>query len=162
MNVLPFLNWLQQTGWATAIKESALVFPLIEGSHILALSFSVGMVMVLDLRLLRICFRSQSVSLIMDQLMPWTIAGFAVMLLTGSLLFATQAVKAWGNTFFRVKMILLVLSGINALYYQLKYYPKMSEWDRTATPFGVRVIALLSLIFWIGVIACGRTMAYEL
>ena len=162
MDVLTFLNWLQHTAWATAIKESALVFPLIEGSHILALSFSVGMVMVLDLRLLRICFRSQPVSLVMDQLMPWTIAGFAVMLLTGLLLFATQAVKAWGNTFFRVKMLLLALSGINALYYQLKYYPKMPEWDRTATPMGVRVIALLSLIFWIGVIACGRTMAYEL
>ena len=86
MDVLIFLNWLQHTGWATAIKESALVFPLIEGSHILALSFSVGMVMVLDLRLLRICFRSQSASLVMDQLMPWTIAGFAVMLLTGLLL----------------------------------------------------------------------------
>jgi hypothetical protein len=162
MDVLTILNWLQQTAWATAIKESALVFPLIEGTHILALSFSVGMVMVLDLRLLRICFRSQSVSLVMDQLMPWTITGFAVMLLTGLLLFATQAVKAWGNTFFRVKMLLLLLSGINALYYQLKYYPKMSEWDRTTTPIGVRVIALLSLIFWIGVIACGRTMAYEL
>ena len=162
MDVQTFLNWIQHTAWATAIKESALVFPLIEGSHILALSFSVGMVMVLDIRLLRICFRSQSASLVMDQLMPWTIAGFAVMLLTGLLLFATQAVKAWGNTFFRVKMILLVLSGVNALYYQWKYYPKMAEWDRTATPIGVRVIAVLSLIFWIGVIACGRTMAYEL
>jgi hypothetical protein len=59
-------------------------------------------------------------------------------------------------------MLLLILSGINALYYQLRYYPRMAEWDRTATPFGVRVIAALSLIFWIGVIACGRTMAYEL
>lgn len=57
--MLPLLNWLQNTGWAVDIKESALVFPLIEGSHILSLSFSVGMVMVLDLRLLRISFRSQ-------------------------------------------------------------------------------------------------------
>jgi uncharacterized membrane protein len=162
MSLITILNWVQHTGWATEIKESALVFPLIEGSHILALSFSVGMVMMLDLRLLRICFRSQPVSLIMNQLMPWTLAGFAVMLLTGLLLFSTQAVKAWGNSFFRVKMILLVLAGVNALYYQLKYYPKMAEWDRTQSPRGVRVIAVLSLILWIGVIACGRTMAYEL
>ena len=162
MSLLTILTWLQNTGWATAIKESSLVFPLIEGSHILALSFSVGMVMMLDLRLLRISFRSQPVSLMMDQLMPWTLAGFGVMLLTGFLLFAAQAVKAWSNNFFRVKMLLLVLSGLNALYYQVKFYPKMAEWDRTATPLGVRVIAILSLIFWIGVIACGRTMAYEL
>jgi hypothetical protein len=162
VSLLPFLNWIQNTGWAVDIKESALVFPLIEGSHILSLSFSVGMVMVLDLRLLRISFRGQPVSLIMQQLMPWSIAGFGVMILTGVLLFMTQAVKAYGNPFFRVKMILLVLAGINALYYQLKYYPKMAEWDRSATPAGVRVIAVLSLILWIGVIACGRTMAYEL
>ena len=162
MSLLDFLNWLQSTGWATAFKESTLMFPFIEGSHLLALSFSVGMVMILDLRLLRISFRHQSVSLIMDQLMPWTLAGFGIMLLTGLLLFAGQAVKAWGNTFFRVKMILLVLSGINAVYYQVKYYPKMAEWERTDTPLGVRIIAILSLIFWLGVIVCGRTMAYEL
>jgi len=119
------------------------------------------MVMMLDLRRLRISFRSQPVSLMMEQLMPWTVAGFGVMFVTGTLLFLTQAVKAYGNVFFRVKMILLVLAGINALY-QLKYYPKMAEWDRTETPLGVRAIAVLSLIFWIGVIACGRTMAYEL
>jgi hypothetical protein len=162
MSLLAVLNWIQNTGLAVGIKESALVFPLIEGSHILALSFSVGMVMVLDLRLLRLSFRSQPVSLIVNQLMPWTIAGFAVMLVTGILLFAAQAVKAYGNTFFRIKMILLVLAGVNALYYQLKYYPKMPEWDRDGTPWGVRLIAVLSLILWIGVIACGRTMAYEL
>lgn len=162
MPVLSFLNWLQHTGWATGLKESTLVFPLVEGSHLLALSFSVGMVMVLDLRLLRIAFRSQPVGLMMSQLMPWTLIGFAVMLLTGILLFAAQAVNAWGNTFFRVKMLLLILSGLNALYYQLRYYPKMAEWDRNGAPAGVRVIAILSLLLWIGVIACGRTMAYEL
>ena len=162
MSVLDFLNWVQNTGWATGIKESSLLFPLIEGSHIMALSFSVGMIMILDMRLLRISFRSQTVSSIMQQLMPWTIAGFAVEMLTGVLLFLTQAVKAYGNTFFRIKMILLVLAGVNAMYYQFKYYPKMAEWDRTATPVGVRIIAVLSLVFWAGVIACGRTMAYEL
>jgi hypothetical protein len=58
-------------------------------------------------------------------------------------LFLTQAVKAHGNAFFRLRMFLLAL-------------------DRTATPFGVRVIAVLSLIIWIAVTACGRTMACEL
>ena len=162
MSLLNVLNWLQHTWWAVGIKESDFVFPLIEGSHILSLSFSVGMVMILDMRLLRISFRSQPVSLLMGQLMPWTMTGFAVMLLTGILLFAAQAVKVYGNTFFRIKMILMLLAGLNALYYQVRYYPKMAEWERTKTPLGVRIIAVLSLILWIGVIACGRTTAYEL
>ena len=162
MSLINFLNWLQHTWWAVGIKESDFVFPLIEGSHILSLSFSVGMVMILDMRLLRISFRSQPVSLLMGQLMPWTMTGFAVMLLTGILLFAAQAVKVYGNTFFRIKMVLMLLAGLNALYYQVRYYPKMAEWERTKTPLGVRIIAVLSLILWIGVIACGRTTAYEL
>jgi len=162
MSLLNVLNWLQHTWWAVGIKQSDFVFPLIEGSHILSLSFSVGMVMILDMRLLRLSFRSQTVSSMMEQLMPWTLAGFGVMFLTGVLLFAAQAVKVYGNTFFRIKMILMVLAGLNALYYQLRYYPKMAEWEQARTPAGVRAIAVLSLVFWIGVIACGRTMAYEL
>jgi hypothetical protein len=162
MSLLTVLNWLQHTWWAVGVKESDFAFPLIEGSHILSLSFSVGMVMILDMRLLRISFRSQPVSQMMAQLMPWTIAGFAVMLLTGILLFCAQAVKVYGNVFFRIKMILMVLAGVNALYYQLRYYPKMAEWERGNTPAGVRVVAVLSLLFWVGVITCGRTMAYEL
>ncbi len=160
--MLPFLNWIQQTGWATGLKESSLLFPFVEGAHILALSFSVGMIVVLDLRLLGFCFRNRSASLLMGQLTPWSLPGFGVMFLTGALLFATQAVKAYGNSFFRAKMILLALTGVNALYYQLRYYPKIAEWDLSKPPAGVRVIAALSLIFWAGVIACGRTMAYEL
>jgi len=162
MSLLNVLNWLQHTWWAVGIKQSDFVFPLIEGSHILSLSFSVGMVMILDMRLLRLSFRSQTVSSMMEQLMPWTVTGFGVMFLTGMLLFAAQAVKVYGNTFFRIKMILMVLAGLNALYYQLRYYPKMAEWEQARTPAGVRAIAVLSLVFWIGVIACGRTMAYEL
>lgn len=162
MSLLDLLNWVQNTGWATGIKESSLLFPIIEGSHIMALSFSVGLIMILDMRLLRISFRSETVSSIMAQLMPFTLAGFAIEMLTGVLLFLTQAVKAYGNPFFRIKMILLVLAGINALYYQIKFYPKMAEWDRTATPVGVRIVAVMSLVLWAGVIACGRTMAYEL
>ena len=153
MDPLSALNWLQHTEWAVGLKQSDLMFPLVEGSHILALSFSVGMIMILDMRLLRLSFRSQRVSLIMQQLMPWTLTGFAVMLLTGMLLFAAQAVKAYGNTFFRIKMILMVLAGANALFYQLRYYPRMAEWEQGRTPAGVRLIAVLSLVLWIGVIA---------
>ncbi|HEY4086306.1 MAG TPA: DUF6644 family protein [Bryobacteraceae bacterium] len=162
MSILPVLDWLQNTGWATSLKESTLMFPLVEGSHLLALSFSVGMVMILDLRLLCVCLRSRPAAVVMRELMPWSLTGFAVMLSTGFALFASQAVSAWSNPFFRAKMILLVLSGLNALYYQFRYYPRMAEWDRDGTPAGVRAIAVLSLIFWIGVIVCGRTMAYEL
>jgi uncharacterized protein DUF6644 len=162
MPLLAWCQWLQHTPLATAISESNWLFPVIEGSHILALSFSVGMIVIFDLRLLGLLFQSEPASRIMRRLMPWSMTGFAVMFVTGGLLFMTQAGKAYGNGFFRTKMILLLLLGINAAFYQAKFYPKMAEWDRARrTPAGVRACALLSLIAWIGVIVCGRTMAYE-
>jgi hypothetical protein len=119
--------------------------------------------MILDLRFLGLAFPAEPVSRILKQVIPWSLLGFSVMLITGLLLFMTQAEKAYGNTFFRIKLLLLLLAGLNALYYQLRFYPKMREWDTAVrTPVGVQVCAGLSLVFWVGVIACGRTMAYEI
>ena len=163
MPIVTWCQWLQSTSWSTAIRQSDLLFPLIEGSHILALSLSVGLIMIVDLRFLGMAFRNEPVSKMMKQIMPWSLIGFVVMFVTGALLFMTQAQKAYGNTFFRIKFLLLFLAGLNALYYQLRFYPKMSEWDTaSSSPSGVRACAVLSLVFWVGVIACGRTMAYEI
>jgi hypothetical protein len=163
MPIVSWCQWLQNTSLSTSIRQSDLLFPLIEGSHILALSISVGLIVILDLRFLGLAFPGEPVSRVMKQVMPWSLLGFAVMLITGLLLFMTQAEKAYGNTFFRIKLLLLLLAGLNALYYQLRFYPKMREWDiALRTPVGVRVCAVLSLVLWVGVIACGRTMAYEI
>ena len=163
MSIVGWCQWLQNTSLSTAISQSDLLFPVIEGSHILGLSLSVGLITILDLRFLGLAFAGEPVSKIMKQLMPWSLLGFAVMIITGGLLFITQAEKAYGNTFFRIKFLLLLLAGLNALYYQLRFYPKMQEWDiALSTPLDVRVCAVLSLVFWVGVIACGRTMAYEI
>jgi hypothetical protein len=163
MSFLEICNWLQHLGWATAIRESTLAFPIIEGSHVLSLSISIGIVMFLDLRLLRLTFRDTPISRIMQAVGPWMIFGLAIMMLTGILLFCAQARSAYVNVFFRIKMLLLVAGALNALFYQVRYYPHMAEWDLSdKVPTGVKVIAALSLFFWFGVIVCGRTMAYEI
>jgi hypothetical protein len=85
------------------------------------------------------------------------------MFVTGVLLFIAQAEKVYENTFFRFKLALLVLAALNALFYQIKFYPRMAEWDKSGfVPWGARVSGALSLIIWACVIALGRTMAYEL
>jgi hypothetical protein len=162
MSLLDWCNWLQHTALATSITESSWQFPCIEGSHILALSFSVGMVLIFDLRLLGVAFQSEPASKIMGQFVRWSMLGFAVMFLTGGLLFITQAGKAYGNAFFRTKLILLALLGVNAAVYQKMFYPKMAEWDLAGrTPVAARLCAWISIVAWMGVIVCGRTMAYE-
>jgi hypothetical protein len=163
MPILSWCHWLQNTPFATGIRQSDLLFPLIEGSHIMALSLSVGLILLFDLRLLRLAFAAEPVTRIMEQFVPWSLPGFAGMFVTGVLLFIAQAEKAYQNTFFRFKLALLVLAGLNALFYQIKFYPRMAEWDKSGiVPWGPRVSGALSLIIWACVIALGRTMAYEL
>ena len=162
MSLFEWCQWLQHTRFATAISESDWLFPLIEGSHILALPLSVGMIVIVDLRLLGLAFCGEPAPKLMHNLLRWSKIGFPVMFLTGGLLFITQAGKAYGNAFFRAKLIFLLLLGINAAVYQKLFYPKMAQWDSArGAPAGAKFCAGFSLLFWIGVIVCGRTMAYQ-
>jgi hypothetical protein len=162
MSLFEWCQWLQHTRFATAISESDWLFPLIEGSHILTLPLSVGMIVILDLRLLGIAFCDGPAAKLVLNLLRWSKIGFAIMFLTGGLLLITQAGKAYGNTFFRTKLIFLLLLGINAAVYQKLFYPKMAQWDAAhGAPAGAKFCAGFSLLVWIGVIVCGRTMAYQ-
>ena len=162
MSLLEWCQWLQHTPLASAINESDWLFPLIEGSHILALPISVGMIVLFDLRLTGVAFRGGQAAEAVGQILRWSKIGFTIMFVTGVFLFITQAGKAYGNPFFRTKLILLALLGINAAVYQLLFYPKMADWDSAGrAPAGARFCGWLSLIAWIAVIVCGRTMAYE-
>jgi hypothetical protein len=161
--VAQFCHWLQNTDVATGMRQSDLWFPLIEGTHILALSFSVGMILMLDLRLLKVSFVRVAVPRIMDSIMPWALPGFVIMLVTGLLLFAAQAEKVSINRFFQIKLVLLAVLGGNALLFQFKYYPAMSGWEqRGEVPRGASVVGMVSLVLWSAVITCGRLMAYEI
>ena len=163
MSLFGWCQWLEHTPLAFGVAESTWLFPLIEGTHILALPLSVGMILIVDLRLLGLAFRSGPASRIMKEVLRWSTPGFALVFITGGLLFMAHAGEAYGNAFFRVKLLLLVLLGINAAVYQTIFYPKMAEWDVTRrTPVGATLCAALSLIAWISVIVCGRTMAYQL
>jgi len=162
MTLASFCQWLQDTPWGTGIRESVWVFPIIEGTHVLALALSVGVLVVIDLRLAGVLMRRQPVSQISNQLMPWSLAGFAIMFLTGALLFWSQAVKAYGSIFFRIKLALLLLAGINALVFELTLRRTVATWDNDETPpFRARLAGVLGIILWAGVIAAGRTMAYN-
>jgi Family of unknown function (DUF6644) len=141
MSLLAWCRWLEQTPLATAISESIWLFPLIEGSHILALPLSVGMILMFDLRLLGLALRGPAATLMADVL-RWSKLGFIIMFTTGMVLFMTQASKAYWNAFFRTKLLLLLILGVNANVYQIVLYPKMEQWDAIGhTPLGARICA---------------------
>jgi hypothetical protein len=162
MSIPDLCRWLQETPWGTGIRESTLLFPVIEGAHAIGIAFSVGVLLILDLRLAGLLMRREPVSQISSQLMPWSLAGFLVMFITGVLLFWSQALKAYGSIFFRIKILLLLLAAINALVFELTLRRSIVTWDTAENPpFRARLAGLLGIVLWAGVIAAGRTMAYN-
>ena len=163
MSLLAWCQWLQDTPLSTAIRTSAYAYPFIEGSHVLGLAFSVGTIIWFDLRLLGVTMRKDRVSDVFNQLRPWATAGFAVMIITGSLLFASRAADAYSSTYFRIKVGLLVLGALNIVIFHTTIDRQREQWDTAETPpVRARLAGLLSLLLWFSIIAAGRIMAYNL
>jgi len=161
--MLFFSEWLYRTSISVAIRESSWVFPIIETTHVLGLSLSVGVLFVSDLRLVGLALRRRPASELWEQLKPWMVAGFIVMFSSGALLFWSQPIKAYQSVFFRAKLAMLLLAALNAAVYHTTIFRRINEWDDAPVPpTQARLTGWISLALWAGVIAAGRTMAYTL
>jgi hypothetical protein len=160
--VLGFCQWLENTPWSVALHESIWAYPIIESVHVLTLCVFLGLVVMLDLRLLGVTMLKTPVSEVVGRLAPWTMAGFVVMAITGSLLFYAIPVKTYLNIFFRLKVLFLLLAGVNAAVFQLTVSARMSEWDiDPVPPVRARLAGGLSLLLWAGIVVAGRMIAYN-
>jgi hypothetical protein len=163
MSLARFLQWLYETGFSNTLRESKWAEPIFETVHVLTLTLFLGFSVLLDMRLLGVLMRRRRVSEVLAQLNPWLFAGFTVMIVTGVLLFAGDPVAFYSTIFFRVKMIMLLLAGINVLVFNWTVGRRVEEWDQAASaPLGAKVAAILSLVLWAGIIAAGRGIAYVL
>ncbi|HEV8393576.1 MAG TPA: DUF6644 family protein [Vicinamibacterales bacterium] len=161
MNVTWMLEWLQRTSVAVQIRDSLYTFPVLESIHVVGLALVFGTIAILDLRLLGVASLERAVSRLMADLLKWTWAAFAVTAVTGGLMFSTNAVVYFHNTFFRAKMILLVLAGVNMLVFELTARKTIARWDASgATPRAAKVVATVSLLIWVGVIVAGRAIGF--
>lgn len=148
---------------ATEVRESAFGFPVLATIHVLSVTFSVGTLIWFDLRLLGVSLQRQLVSRIYRQLMPWMMSGFAISVVSGAILFMGYATRCYVNTASRIKLVMLILAGINALVYHLMTERNIATWNDHPTPTAsARAAGILSLLLWTAVIVAGRTMAYTL
>jgi uncharacterized membrane protein len=161
VSLLSVCEWLQNLPWASGVKHSAWQFPVIESTHSLALSVMLWPAAILDLRLLGLVMRRRPVSQVAAQFLPWVWTGFAVMILSGAVLFASEAVKCYNSPFFRTKLVLISVAGLNALVFHKTVFRGVDSWDKDApTPWRAKVAGACSLLIWVGVVAMGRALAY--
>jgi len=156
-----FFEWLQETDMSVMIRESRLLFPMLEGTHVMALALSVGIIVILDVRLVGWGLRSTPVSRIFENLRPWALFGFAIMFATGILLFISEPVKCMTTPSFLVKLGLLAFAGINALVFDRGVYPNVAAWDTAVVlPGKAKFAGAASLFLWFVIIFLGRWTAY--
>jgi hypothetical protein len=160
--LLRFAQWLDTHAWSTGLHESYYVYNWVESTHVLTLVLFLGMLAVIDLRMLGLAFRDVPASTIASRLDRPMMIGFVVMLVTGFLLFYAIPVRTTNSIWFRIKVVLLIAAGVNALLFRNKMKDAALSWDNDPMPpKRIRVGAALSLSLWVGVIATGRVIAYD-
>jgi hypothetical protein len=81
--------------------------------------------------------------------------------MTGSLMFITNADTYYHSAYFRAKMALVALSGLNLVVFELTARRSVHVWDRNASaPRSGRAVAVMSLLIWIAVIVLGRWVGF--
>jgi hypothetical protein len=160
MSLLQLCEFLYDLPMSTALRESDAMFPLIETVHVLAITLIAGTIVTVDLRVIGAIFADLPIARIARALLPYTWYGFALMVISGLPLFAAEAVKLYDNPAFRIKMVLLVLAGLNALLFHKMAYPALAELPaRSRTPVAARAFASVSVVLWSGIIVSGRLIA---
>lgn len=145
---------------AVAMRHDLWLYPIVEIVHITGFVTLVGSIIVLDLRLLGLS-RELPVRALARHVLPWSVGALLLIVPSGLLMFIAHAGDLIGNTAFIVKMSLLFCAGINAAAFHAGVFRGAAAWDSGVTaPAAVRLHALVSLIIWVGVLACGRLLAY--
>lgn len=147
---------IHTSGWATALRESALVYPVILILHLTCIAIFGGLIFATDLRLLGVAFRQAPMREVIDRLRPWKQGGFVVMVTCGVLLAASKADEYYPNPYFRIKMLLLGTVGAHALMFRRSVYRATGEPEAGKA----RLAAVLSMVLWLGVLSMGRWLAY--
>jgi len=151
---------LEQLSFARQIRESAWMFPTLETVHVVALTVLVGTILSVDIRLLGRGSRHGAFTALTRELLPWTWLGFVVASIAGLLMFTSKAVTYAENAPFQVKLLLLLLAGLNMGAFHRLGMHNIREWDTQQPPLSAKLAGAVSLLLWIGVVAAGRWIGF--
>src|SRR5262249_24983062 len=145
LSLYAWCQWLESTSIGIWVRDSHYGFPVIETFHLFGIVSLVGSTSVLDLRFWGVLFKDEPLSSLVRRLVPWAWGGFAVQVVTGALLFSSEATRCYNNTAFLTKMGLIALAGVNALIFHTTAYKRVSLWDTDhESPVAAKLAGLFS------------------
>lgn len=155
-----FLSWLENTSWAAGIRQSMWLYPTLEIIHLTGIVVLVGAAFMFDLRLLGFS-KSLPLVALSRHLLPWSRRGLLLIIPSGILLFITEARTLGVDPTFWLKMILLGIAALNVLLFHRFIFNIPSDKNvQRELPLSSKISALISIVVWIAIIACGRLLAY--
>ncbi len=157
-----FWTWLERLPLAEHIGFTWW-FPFLESIHVLAVALLVGSILMVDLRLLGLAALSYATSRMTRELIPWTWGALCVAVVTGSGLFITRAATYIEHPPFQLKLVMLLLAGLNMALFQFRTFHSIREWDTAASPpVAARIAGATSLLLWAGVVLAGRWIGHTI
>jgi hypothetical protein len=162
MTLLQICQALEASRLGELVTLSQWGFPILVTMHLLGLGLSAGLIMWMDFRLLGWVLADYPVGTLYRRLAPWALTGFALMVVSGVVLFVGYATSAYGNTFFRIKLVALVAAAINAAVYHVMTERRVAATTAGPLPVAARAAGLISLSVWTLVILAGRMMSYTM
>lgn len=152
--------WLETSGVAAAMRQWLWLYPAVEITHIVGFVVLVGSAFMFDLRLLGLS-RALPVSAMAVHLLRWARLALLLVIPSGALMFLAHATEFAGNPAFRLKLLLIAAAFLNAGIFHRWPFRAVGDWDtEILAPWPARLAGVLSLVLWIGVITCGRLLAY--
>ena len=154
-----FLVWLEETAFAEWVRSSLVGYPTVLTLHAIGMAIMVGLVFVIDLRLLGKFTGIPYSSL--HRLMNYAWIGFAINFISGLAIFTSQAVSYVDNTQYQLKMVMVLVGVVIAAYVQPILQREAADWEGgSPVPGMVPALGMISIVMWLGTIVTGRFIAY--
>jgi hypothetical protein len=154
--LFPFFKWCDSTWLGETIRGSRIYFPIIETFHLLALTILFGAVLVLNLRLCRVILKQQPVQLVAQDLSPFAFWSLVVILVSGIMLFLSEAMKCYASTPFQVKMVFL----FTAILFHFTIHRKITLMERDPGLLLGAIVGTVNVFLWLGVGLGGRAIGF--
>jgi hypothetical protein len=155
--------WAENSDLAELIRTDDVLFPLIETIHVIMLCLVFGTILITDLRLIGVASTNRPADKVMLPILPVTWIGFLVAAITGVLMFISNATHYLANSFFVIKISLILLAGVNMAVFHFVTGKNILSWrNQPQPPVVIRLTGGASLALWVGIIACGRWIGFTM
>lgn len=157
-----FLSYVDGLAFSQFVRENETAFPWIESFHVLAVAIVIGSIFVVDARLIGMRSYRQNASSVISDLLPYTWAAFVVAVLTGVMMFCSDAMRYGNSQLFQAKVVALALAGANMGIFHATEFRRIADWNiDLPPPTGARVAGIMSIVTWTAVVFLGRWIAFE-